>query len=185
MLSVISYSIKRYIHSVVCVTSVRSVVRSKASSPQRSVCCLVVQFSEYSFFFKLMGLKPTSSSSSTSLCLSFCKVFYKSLLIENMFTVFSFSSFDCSKYITSLCTLCYISLYLMLTDQMVFSFILQHPISKPCKCFDLLPQVTKLQHHTTICSESITAVVSSLNIMSFRMLKERPFNGMLLMLWRS
>ena len=55
----------------------------------------------------------------------------------------------------SVCT----SLFIMLTVQMVFSFLLQHNISKHCKCFSSASEVTKLQHHTTLCTDCSTCQV--------------------------
>ena len=80
---------------------------------------------------------PTSSSSSSlsSLFLSFSKVFLRQFFTQVVINVVRFPFFDYSLDISSLHTLCYTSLFPMLTGQMVLSFLLHCHISKFCKCF--------------------------------------------------
>ena len=76
-----------------------------------------------------------SSSSSSPLSLSFSKVFLRQFFTQVVINVVRFPFFDYSLDISSLHTLCYTSLFPMLTGQMVLSFLLHCHISKFCKCF--------------------------------------------------
>ena len=132
--SVVSYSIK--IHSL-CLCYYGSVYSPFQSQLLTEVDMLLrISVSRIFFFLNIIQQKPTSSSSSShSLCLCFRKVIYKAVLTRDVINVVRFYLFDCSQDITSLRTLCYTALFLMLTVLIVFSFLLQHHISKLCNCF--------------------------------------------------
>ena len=124
-----------------------------------------------------------SSSSSSSLSLSFSKVSYKTLLTQDVINVDSFPFFRriILPYIPC-ATLLYFSCY-----RSKWSFPSFHStiFQNFAIVSDLFPEVTKLQHHTTLCTDCSTSLVSSLNIISIYRLKETPSFWILLRLWRS
>jgi len=91
---VVSYSIK--IHSFFCLCYV-STVHSPFQSEFYTAVDLLLRISISIILFLPCGhpVMPTSSSSSSSLCLSFSKVFHKALPTQDVINVFSFYFFDC------------------------------------------------------------------------------------------
>ena len=50
--------------------------------------------------------------------------------------------------------------FLTWSVQLVFSILLQSHISKLSRCFDLLPEASKFQHHIKLCSKCSTSLAS-------------------------
>ena len=113
------------------------------SLPKRLVrrSCFVASF----FSFQIIHFSLSSSGRCLcllllrrhplSLSLSFSKVFLRQLFTQVAINVVRFPFFYYSQDISSLRTLCYTSLFPMLTVKKVFSILLQHHFSKLCKCF--------------------------------------------------